>query len=102
VDVADRLEQPRVGSGTLGGGASLGGVEAGPRDAEHPTPGGDRVLGPLRADEAVHRRYLRPVSVAKKAAAFFQDFALLAQLPVLALELCQACPLVGLQALGVA
>jgi hypothetical protein len=60
------------------------------------------VLGPLRADEAVHRRYLRPVSVAKKAAAFFQDFALLAQLPVLALELCQACPLVGLQALGVA
>jgi len=45
---------------------TLGGVEAGPRDAEHPAE--HRVVCLLRGDEAVHRRYLRPVSVAKKAA----------------------------------
>src|SRR5262249_19642340 len=54
------------------GRAPAGGVEARPRDAKDPAEVGDRVIGPLRADEAMHRRYLRSVSVAKKAAAFLK------------------------------
>ncbi len=62
-----RIQRPSVEC-SPGGRPVLAGIEAGPRDVEHPAEHRDRVACPLRADEAVHRRYLRPVSVAKKAA----------------------------------
>lgn len=53
---------------------------------------------PFRGDEAVHRRYLRPFSVAKKGRGVSQDLPLLAQLSILSLELAQAGSLIGGQA----
>ncbi len=72
VNLADGLEQLCVLERSLAGHPTFGSIEAGPRDAEHPTQGYDRVVGLLRADEAMHGCYVRPVSVAKKAAAFLR------------------------------
>ena len=48
----------------------LGGIEARARHPEDPTQRRDRVVGPLRADEAMHGRYLRPVSVRRRPRLF--------------------------------
>jgi hypothetical protein len=53
------------------------------------------VIGLLRADEAMHRRYLRSVSVAKKAAAFLRFLPLLAELAVLPTQLAKLGALLG-------
>ena len=72
MDLTDCRSDHPVSERPLARWAPLRGVEARSRDIQHPTEGGDRVIGPLRADEAVHDRYLRSVSVAKKAAAFLR------------------------------
>src|SRR5579862_657145 len=71
VDLLDPLEQRGVGQLAIRRRASLPGVEAGARDAEHPAQLRDRVVGLLRCDESkqAHRVSL---SRAKKAAAFFK------------------------------
>jgi len=68
VDRADRDPEPVVFELALAGRAPLGGIEARARYLEHPAQRGDRMIGPLRTDEAMHLAYLRPVSPAKKAA----------------------------------
>src|SRR5215207_10320291 len=71
VDLADALAQPLVLERPRGRLASGPGVIARPRDLQHAAHRLDGVLGPLRGDEPEHRHRV-PLSLAKKAAAFFK------------------------------